>query len=80
MTDPVSFTYFVLRVRAPAPGAPGAADSVAGIVERVGTAHKHSFEEGQELLRLLADWSQPLSKMPPAAATGNESSENRGIP
>ncbi len=76
MTNLNHFAYYVVRVRVSAPDEPF---SVAGVVERLGTGRKHSFQEGQELLRLLADW-YASTKMPPAAETGNESSENRGTP
>lgn len=76
MTNPDHFAYYVVRVRVSAPDEPS---SVAGVVERLGTGRKHSFQEGQELLRLLADWYAP-TKMPSAAETGNESLENGGEP
>ena len=72
MTNPAYFTYFVVRVRIDGPGA------VAGVVERLGTGRKQSFQEGHELLRILADWSNAPSKMPAAPETGNESPQDRG--
>lgn len=75
MADAFHFAYYVVRLRV---NVPDEGASIAGVVERLGTGRKHSFQEGQELLRLLVDWSDAPSKMPPAAETGNESLENGG--
>jgi hypothetical protein len=75
MPDSFHFAYYVVRVRV---NVPDEAASVAGVVERLGTGRKRSFQEGQELLRLLVDWSDAPSKMPPAAESGNDSMENGG--
>lgn len=54
------FAYFTVRLRVSAPGEPA---NLSGIVERLGAGRKRSFPDGQELLRLLTDWSQPPRKM-----------------
>jgi len=45
------YDYFMIRVRRPTLGAPQ--DTVSGMVERLGTGEKRSFESGEELLRLV---------------------------
>ena len=63
------FAYFVVRIRVNSPDhAPG----LAGVVERLETGRKCSFPDGQELIRLLADWSQVPGKMRGAGRRGNE--------
>lgn len=69
------FAYFMVRIRVPAPGDPA---TVAGVVERLGTGRKHAFPDGQELLRVLADWSHAPSKMGGARETGNAGDAGTG--
>lgn len=60
--------YFMIRVqRAGVVAAP----AVAGMVERLATGEKRSFQSGDELLRLVSDWPGAVPKMPPGSATGN---------
>ena len=75
MADSFHFAYYVVRLRV---NVLDAAASVAGVVERLGTGRKHSFQEGQELLRLLVDWPHAPSKLPPAAETSNDSLKKGG--
>jgi hypothetical protein len=54
------FGYFVLKLRLASRGEP---PTCAGTIERLGTADRRSFENAEELLRLLADWAGGASKM-----------------
>jgi len=63
------FAYFMVRIRVQAPGEPA---NVAGVVERLGTGRKHSFPDGKELLRVLADWSRATAKMGDGGERRNE--------
>jgi len=54
------YGYFVLKLRlVPAGDAP----SCAGMIERLGTADRRSFENAEELLRLLSAWASDAPKM-----------------
>ena len=53
---PVAFEYYMLRLsRAVHPE-----DGLAGQVERLGTGEKRRFESAQELVRLVALWSETV--------------------
>jgi hypothetical protein len=54
------FGYFVLKMQRTAPGDP---PICAGVVERLGTAERRSFETAEELVRLLAAWLGDATKM-----------------
>ena len=48
------FAYFMIRVHNVTDAGPR---SVSGLVERLGTGEKRSFQDGEELLGLLSSWS-----------------------
>jgi hypothetical protein len=50
-----AYAYFMIRVRRNGQDAPPAA--IAGIIERLGSGEKQEFDGGDELLRLVAGWS-----------------------
>jgi hypothetical protein len=53
---PVAFEYYMLRLsRAAHP-----ADGLAGQVERLGTGEKRRFGSAEELVRLVALWSEAV--------------------
>jgi hypothetical protein len=47
--------YFLVRVRR-TPDTPG---ELSGLVERLGSGEKRPFRTGEELARVVAEWSQP---------------------
>lgn len=53
---PVAFEYYMLRLSRS--GYP--ADALAGQVERLGTGEKRRFDSAEELVRLLALWSEAV--------------------
>ena len=55
-------SYFMVRVRHPPGGAPGA---ISGHLERLGTGEKMPFGSAEELVRLIAAWL-PLAATPEA--------------
>lgn len=63
------FDYFMIRIRRPAPGAP--ARTVSGVVERLGTGEKRSFESSEELLHFVSGDPRRMDNMQPEAASGN---------
>jgi hypothetical protein len=75
--EPESFAYFMVRIRVQVPSGPA---GVAGVVERLGTGRKLPFPDGEELLRLLADWSHTPPKMGGADPTGNAAETGSGRP
>ena len=50
---PAGYVYYVLRVRRAPSGEP---PPCAGVIERLGTAERRSFENADELVRVLAAW------------------------
>jgi hypothetical protein len=54
------YGYFVLKLRLAPAGDP---PTCAGVVERLGTAERRSFETADELLRLLGAWASDSTKM-----------------
>lgn len=54
------FGYFVLKLRLAAADDPQAC---SGVIERLGTADRRSFESADELIRLLLAWASDGSKM-----------------
>ena len=54
------YGYFVLKLRLPPAGD---ASGCAGVIERLGTTDRRSFETAEELLRLLAAWASDANKM-----------------
>jgi hypothetical protein len=52
---PVAFEYYMLRLSRSAP-----ADGLAGQVERLGTGEKRRFDSAEELVRLVALWTEPV--------------------
>ena len=54
------YGYFVLKLRLAPVGAP---PGCAGMIERLGTADRRSFENAEELLRLLSAWASEAPKM-----------------
>lgn len=57
------FSYFTMRVRRTPEGY--AAAAIAGVIECLGAADKHRFESGEELLSIVASYSDRRSKMAP---------------
>ena len=61
------FDYFMIRLtrsdREP--------NRVAGLVERLGSGEKRSFETGEQLVGLVGEWATPDRKMQPATGDGN---------
>lgn len=64
------FAYFMIRVQRHVPPDP---HRVSGVIERLGTGEKWSFEAGEELLHLLNSWPDPASNMQRAPTPGNPS-------
>lgn len=63
---PDRFDYFMVRVTRTEDDA-----RLTGLVERLGTGEKHSFGSGQQLLWLVAAWSNPESNLQPQAGASN---------
>jgi len=63
------FAYFSLRIRLSASGA------LAGTVERLGTAERHDFETGDDMLARLAQMSMSANMRPQAIE--NKQRENQ---
>jgi hypothetical protein len=58
---PESFAYFMLRLR----HTDGVEDEpLAGLIERLGTGEKRSFEDARELVALLGVWQADRTKSP----------------
>ena len=57
------FSYFTMRVRRTPEGYANGA--IAGVIECLGAAEKHSFESGEELLSIVSSYSNRRSKMAP---------------
>ncbi|MGH7720718.1 MAG: hypothetical protein ACREON_17965 [Gemmatimonadaceae bacterium] len=53
------FDYYMLRLTR----SDEAPDRVAGMVERLGTGEKRSFDTPEQLLRLVRSWSAPEPNM-----------------
>ena len=51
------FAYFMVRVQRSAAAAGETDGPIAGLVERLGTGEKERFASGEELLRLVDQWS-----------------------
>jgi hypothetical protein len=63
----VEFRYFMVRVHdALNPRAGAGPDQLTGVVERVGGNEKRAFASSEELIRLVAGWSE----VPPNLETG----------
>ena len=62
------FSYYMVRVRHSSTENPP--ESLAGVVERLGSGEKQRFADGEELLRLLSGWIEGLHNMRPAAERG----------
>jgi hypothetical protein len=61
------FEYYMVRLARSA----GQPERVAGLVERLGSGEKRSFDTGEELVRLVGDWSVLDLNMQPAATDRN---------
>jgi len=61
------FDYFMIRLSRTA----RQPDRVAGMVERLGSGEKRSFETGEQLVRLVGGWATPGFNMPIGADDGN---------
>lgn len=61
------FDYFMIRLsrsdREP--------DRVAGLVERLGSGEKRSFETGEQLVLLVGGWAMPDLRVPPVTGDRN---------
>jgi len=64
------FSYYMIRLRRHSPSAEARAEPLAGVVERLGSGEKRGFTDGEELLRLLTDWTERLPNMRPVRGTG----------
>lgn len=62
------FSYYMVRVRHSS--TESRAESLAGVVERLGSGEKQRFADGEELLRLLSGWIDGLYNMGRAAGRG----------
>jgi hypothetical protein len=60
------FDYFMIRVTRTEDAA-----QLAGLVERLGTGEKRTFNTGQQLLGLVAEWSGSDSKLTLQTDAGN---------
>jgi len=63
------FAYFMIRVRREPTGAPGG--RLAGIVERLASGEKRSFDTGAELLDVVTGWAEPPPNMQPHPSSDN---------
>lgn len=61
------FEYYMIRLARSA-GEPG---RVAGLVERLGSGEKRSFDTGEDLIRLFGDWLALDLNMQPATTDRN---------
>lgn len=59
--------YFMLRIRRDT----AATTVLVGLIERLTTGEKRSFDSGDELLRLVTAWPDPVPKMPGITVPGN---------
>jgi hypothetical protein len=68
------FDYFMVRLsrsdRVP--------NRVAGLVERLGSGEKRSFETGEQLVRLVGGWATPDLKMQPGTIDGSAIRAGKG--
>jgi hypothetical protein len=63
------YSYYMIRIRhssAPEPRQ----EALTGIVERLGSGEKQNFADGEELLRLLTEWTDGLTNMRPVSGGG----------
>jgi hypothetical protein len=67
------FAYFMIRVQAPAQDG---ATTFGGLVERLATGEKRSFQSGDDLVRLVSDWSDSPSRGAEAGGPGNHLEED----
>ena len=60
----VEFRYFMIRVHGPANenSRPGL-EPLTGVIERVGGNEKRAFASSEELIRLVAGWSEAAPNM-----------------
>jgi hypothetical protein len=56
------FAYFTIRVRLVKRN--GEAHMVSGVAEDLATGQKHSFESGEDLLRIVGITAAPMSPLP----------------
>jgi hypothetical protein len=67
---PERLEYFMLRVRRSADDV----EHISGLIERLGTGEKWSFETGQQLLRVVAG-DAPRNRGAPVAPPSSQPSE-----
>lgn len=61
------FEYYMIRLARSA----GEPDRVTGLVERLGSGEKRSFDTGEDLIRLFGDWFALDLNMQPAPTDRN---------
>ncbi len=67
------FSYFMIRVRQPlTPDRSEAGAPLAGVVERLASGEKRSFESGVELLRLIGTWPEPPPRVSSVRSVASE--------
>jgi hypothetical protein len=68
------FDYFMIRLTR----SETEPDRVAGLVERLVSGEKRSFETGEQLVRLVGGWAKPELNMQPATVDGNADRSGTG--
>ncbi len=64
---PERFEYFMIRLTR----SDKAPDRVTGLVERLGSGEKRSFDSGDQLLRMVGGWSAFSLNLQPATGLRN---------
>jgi hypothetical protein len=64
---PERFDYFMVRLSRSA----GEPDRLAGLIERLGSGEKRSFETGEQLVRLVGAWGEVYVDVRPTGGDAN---------
>jgi hypothetical protein len=64
---PERFDYFMVRLSRSA----AEPDRLAGLIERLGSGEKRSFETGEQLVRLVGAWGEVYVDVQPAGGNAN---------
>lgn len=72
----VGSAYFMVRIHS---GPLQTAAALAGAIEDLGTGEKRTFVSGEELLRLLASWPNPGSKVSPDVTESNQATSQEDV-
>lgn len=67
----LEFRYFMLRVRVEPEQSPAEVPALAGVVERLGSGERRDFSSAEELLRVMATWTDGAPNVPSATEPRN---------